>query len=87
MKPSYDTLRFDEISEAKGRPADGVFYEGALRASVGSFSRGASTYGVMDLVGNAEEWVSDWFDAEYHKVSPRENPQGPAIGEQLSRLV
>ncbi len=29
---------------------------------VGSFPQGASPYGVMDMAGNAWEWVSDWYD-------------------------
>jgi formylglycine-generating enzyme required for sulfatase activity len=28
---------------------------------VGSFSDGASPYGVMDMAGNVAEWTSDWF--------------------------
>ena len=51
------------------------------RTNVGSFSRGASPYGAMDMAGNVSEWVSDWYDAEYYKVSPTENPQGPATGQ------
>jgi sulfatase modifying factor 1 len=50
------------------------------RTNVGSYSRGASVYGVGDMVGNVSEWVADWFDAEYFRVSPAENPQGPASG-------
>lgn len=30
--------------------------------SVGSYGSGASPYGVMDLVGNASEWVTDWYN-------------------------
>ena len=29
---------------------------------VGSYGSGASPYGVMDLVGNTSEWVSDWYN-------------------------
>ena len=51
------------------------------RTNVGSFPRGASPYGVLDMAGNVSEWVSDWFSAEYYKVSPTENPQGPSTGQ------
>ena len=30
-------------------------------APVGSYPDGASPYGCMDMVGNAYEWVADWF--------------------------
>ncbi|NOH01375.1 MAG: SUMF1/EgtB/PvdO family nonheme iron enzyme [Chloroflexi bacterium] len=29
---------------------------------VGSYPEGASPYGVLDLVGNASEWVFDWYN-------------------------
>ena len=44
---------------------------------VGSFPRGASPYGVLDMAGNAAEWVSDHYDASYYQVSPDHNPAGP----------
>ncbi len=37
-----------------------------------------SPYGAVDMLGNAGEWVSDWFDPAYYAVSPDRNPQGPA---------
>lgn len=40
----------------------GATYNAHLK-SVGSFLAGASPYGVMDMSGNAREWVSDWYDA------------------------
>jgi formylglycine-generating enzyme required for sulfatase activity len=44
---------------------------------VGSLPAGDSPYGVKDMAGNAREWVSDWYDAEYYKHAPDRNPQGP----------
>jgi len=49
--------------------------------SVGSYPRGASPYGVMDMVGNVWVWVADWYDANYYANSPRDNPKGPSVGE------
>ncbi len=44
---------------------------------IGSFPRGASPYGILDMVGNAAEWVSDHYDASYYQSSPDHNPSGP----------
>lgn len=54
-----------------------------LTAPVGSYPNGASPYGIMDMAGNVWEWVADMFngiDDTYYKVSPRDNPRGPALG-------
>lgn len=53
----------------------------ATTADVGSFPNGASPYGVMDMAGNAWEWVADWFDSGYYANSPRNNPKGPDSGD------
>ena len=47
---------------------------------VGSYSDGASTYGILDQAGSVWEWVSDWYDAGYFDESPDFNPQGPSSG-------
>ena len=47
--------------------------------SVGSYANGASPYGVMDMAGNAWEWVADWY-ASYPSGTQR-NPTGPTTGQ------
>ena len=46
--------------------------------SVGSYPSGASPYGMMDVVGNIQQWCLDLYDDQYYKTSPLENPPGPA---------
>ncbi len=41
---------------------------------VGSYPDGASPYGVMDLVGNASEWVFDWYNWGDYSRMPARNP-------------
>ena len=47
---------------------------------VGSYSPGASPYGVMDMAGNVFEWVSDWHQWDYYSISSSINPSGPPSG-------
>ncbi|TMX44941.1 SUMF1/EgtB/PvdO family nonheme iron enzyme [Vibrio sp. Hep-1b-8] len=47
--------------------------------SVGMFA--PNPLGIYDMTENAEEWVNDWYNKDYYKVSPERDPQGPASGE------
>jgi eukaryotic-like serine/threonine-protein kinase len=47
-------------------------------APVGSFPKGASRYGLKDMVGNVWEWVADW-GGPYTK-GEESDPTGPASG-------
>jgi formylglycine-generating enzyme required for sulfatase activity len=52
----------------------------AKSAPVGSFPRGASWVGAVDMAGNVWEWVADW--RALYPGSPQVNPTGPASGDK-----
>jgi formylglycine-generating enzyme required for sulfatase activity len=41
-----------------------------------------NSFGLYDMSGNVEEWCNDWFDVDYYKNSPLQDPQGPLTGEE-----
>ena len=54
-------------------------------APVGSFPDGATPLGIVDMAGNAAEWVSDLFDTDDtngwgYPATPQVNPTGPKTG-------
>ena len=60
--------------------------EGIGLRDVGSFADGTSPFGSYDMAGNAWEWVSDWYAADYYAISETDNPLGPRTGgERVAR--
>lgn len=49
---------------------------------VNIYVSGYSPFGAADMMGNAAEWVADWYDASWYETYERENPQGPSTGEE-----
>ena len=47
---------------------------------VGTFPDDKSFYGVMDMAGNAQEWVNDWYQEDYYSWAVSQNPHGPMSG-------
>ena len=48
--------------------------------AVGTRPAGASPYGLLDTGGNMWEFCEDWWDPNYYKSSPRNDPAGPHTG-------
>ena len=69
---NHGRLAWDELDDGDG------FLE---LAPVGSYPDGATPEGLVDMAGNAEEWVADWFGGSYVDASVM-NPKGVAAGDE-----
>jgi formylglycine-generating enzyme required for sulfatase activity len=91
----------DDWGEALDRPAanlcdancpldhrDAGYDDGYARtAPAGSYPEGASWCGALDMAGNVAEWVQDWHQWDYYRLSPRRNPPGPDQPDQQHKIA
>ncbi len=52
------------------------------KKNVGSFP--PNPLGLYDMMGNGEDWLKDWYSADYYNLSPEKDPQGPGSGKKKS---
>ncbi len=86
LKPS-SSLSFGQANFGAENPyGGGTKGKGLSRTCrVGSYE--PNRLGLYDMHGNAWEWCQDWYDKDYYRNSPIEDPQGPKSSSENCRVL
>ncbi|MBN1422190.1 MAG: formylglycine-generating enzyme family protein [Planctomycetes bacterium] len=57
------------------------FKNNQTRSPQAAATRAANPWGLYDMYGNVWEWCNDFYEEDYYKRSPREDPRGPETGQ------
>jgi formylglycine-generating enzyme required for sulfatase activity len=71
---------WDATRASTSRPAEGE----NNKVPVDAFPTGATAQGILNMAGNVEEWVSDWYDSRFYSrpEASLTDPTGPAAGSE-----
>ncbi|MFZ5882647.1 MAG: formylglycine-generating enzyme family protein [Chloroflexota bacterium] len=72
-KPDYRFANFNFIVKDTSR--------------VGTYSLGASPFGIFDMAGNVAEWTNDFYSSGYYAIGELTNPLGPLTSTNYLRVV
>ena len=82
----FDSERFSKEHQANNVNEDEKRYEKRLNENGNNMhevgQKRANGFGLYDVLGNAWEWVNDWYDEKYYQSSPSQDPAGPTTGQE-----
>jgi formylglycine-generating enzyme required for sulfatase activity len=79
--PGSNTGRQSNVKATRATGAYGIgttWKDHERTTQVGSYP--PNFWGLHEMLGNAGEWVWDWYDKDFYRNSPKQDPTGPETG-------